>query len=149
MSENESQHSIYEEDEPRRPVWARRPSSNINFDDFRVDISEFEGKLNPEEFLDWLSTVEKVFEYKDVPENKNTKLVALKLRKYASLLWTTLCAKGTGNQKEKIRMSENMKTKLKAWFSPSSYIQDSYAQLHTLSQGSMSVDEYTREFKNS
>jgi len=46
-------------------------------------------------------------------------------------------------------MSENMKTKLKAWFSPSSYIQDSYAQLHTLSQGSMSVDEYTREFKNS
>jgi len=28
-----------------------------------------------------------------------------------------------------------------------SYIQDSYTQLHNLTQGSMSVDEYTREFE--
>ena len=40
-----------------------------------------------------------------------------------------------------------MKTELKAWFLPSSYNQDSYAQLHNLTQGSMSVDEYTREFE--
>jgi len=53
-SEAESQHSMYEEDEPRRPVRARRPPSNINSNDFRVDIPEFEGKLDPEEFLDWL-----------------------------------------------------------------------------------------------
>ena len=40
-----------------------------------------------------------------------------------------------------------MKSKLKAMFLPSSYIQDSYAQLHNLTQGSMSVDEYTKEFE--
>jgi len=39
-----------------------------------------------------------------------------------------------------------MKTKLKFWFLCSSYVQDSYAQLHNLTQGSMSVDEYIREF---
>jgi len=52
LSEAERQHSIYEEGEPRRPVRARRPPININSNDFSVDIPEFEGKLNPEEFLD-------------------------------------------------------------------------------------------------
>jgi len=40
-----------------------------------------------------------------------------------------------------------VKTKLKRQFLPSSYIHDSYAQLHNLTQGSMSLDEYTREFE--
>jgi len=40
-----------------------------------------------------------------------------------------------------------MKTKLNARFLPSSYVRDSYAQLHNLTQGSMSVEEYTREFE--
>jgi len=45
-----------------------------------VEVYEFEGKLDPEEFLDWLHTIERVFEYKDVPEDKKVKLVALRLR---------------------------------------------------------------------
>ena len=40
-----------------------------------------------------------------------------------------------------------MKANLKAWFLPPSYLQDSYSQLHTLTQGNMSVEEYTREFE--
>jgi len=40
-----------------------------------------------------------------------------------------------------------MKAKLKARFMPSSHIQDSCSQLHNLTQGGMSVDEYTREFE--
>jgi len=38
--------------------------------DFRVDISEFEGQLDPDYFLDWLQTVERVFEYKDISDDK-------------------------------------------------------------------------------
>jgi len=106
LSGAESQHSIYEEDEPRRPVRAKRPAININSNDFGVDIPEFEGKLDPEEFLDWLSTVERVFDYKDVLEDKNVNLVALKLQKYASLWWTNLCAKRIRNGKEEIRTWE-------------------------------------------
>jgi len=79
LSEAESQHSVNEEEEPRTPFRARSPTFNVSSNDFRVDIPEFEGKLDPEEFLDWLSTVERVFEYKDVPEDKKVKLVALKL----------------------------------------------------------------------
>ena len=48
--------------------------------DFKVDIPEFEGKLDLDEFLDWLQTVERVFDFKDIPNEKKVKLVALKLR---------------------------------------------------------------------
>jgi len=98
--------------------------------------------------LEWLYIVERVFEYKEVPKDKKVKLVALKLGKYTSLWWTNLCTKRVKNQKGKIRMWEKLKVKLKASLLPSSYVQESYAQLHNLTQGSINVDEYTREFEN-
>ena len=46
---------------------------------FKVEVLEYEGKLDPEEFLDWLCTVNRVFEYKDNLEDNKVKLVALRL----------------------------------------------------------------------
>ena len=40
-----------------------------------------------------------------------------------------------------------MKSKLKACFLPPTYVQDCYSQLHNLTQGNMSVEEYTHEFE--
>ena len=97
--------------------------------DFKVEILEFEGKLDPEEFLDWLHTVERVFEYKDILEEKKVKLVALRLRKYASLWWTNLCAKRVRERKSKIRTWGKMKSKLKAQLLPPTYVQDCCSQL--------------------
>jgi len=119
-----------------------------NSNDFRVEIPEYEGKLDPEDFLDWLHTVERLFEFKDVPKEKKVKLVALRLRKYASLWWTNLCAKRVRERKAKIRTWEKMKAKLKARFLCPTYVQDCYSQLHNLNQGNLSVEEYTREFEN-
>jgi len=100
------------EDEPLRMA---RPDPRIqaNTNDFKVEIPEYEGKLDPEEFLDWLHTVECVFKYKDVLKAKKVKLVALRLRKYASLWWTNLCATRVRERKSKIRTWEKMKSKLK------------------------------------
>jgi len=52
---------------------------------FKVEIPEFEGQLNPNGFIEWMNTVERVFKFKDVPHDKKVKLVALKLCKYASI----------------------------------------------------------------
>ena len=41
-----------------------------------MEISEFKGWLDPDEFLEWLQTVERVFKYKDVPQDKKVKLLA-------------------------------------------------------------------------
>jgi len=100
--EAESQHSEFEDEEPRRtPRREWRPPTNSN--DFRVKLPEFEGKLDPDEFLEWLHTVERIFDYKEVPEDKKVNLVALRLRKYASLRWTNLCSKRIRERKPKIQ----------------------------------------------
>ena len=46
--------------------------------DVRVDIPEFEGRMQPDKFLDWLHSVERIFDFKELPEERNVKLVALK-----------------------------------------------------------------------
>lgn len=137
--------SSSEEERSRRHRSGRRSFSNFN--DIKVELPEFEGKLDPDEFLEWLQTVERVFDYKDIPESKKVTLVALKLRKYASLWWANLTTKRAKDGKEKIKTWSKMKTKLKGRFLPSSYLQDNFSQLHHLLQGSMSVEEYTREFE--
>jgi len=108
--------SSNDEEPLRRP--RQEPRMQANSNDFRVEILEYEGKLDPEEFLDRLHTMERVFEYKAIPEDKKVKLVAFRLRKYASLWSTNLCAKRVRECKAKIRTWENMKTKLKARFLP-------------------------------
>ena len=58
--------------------------------DVKVDILEFEGRMQPNEFIDWLHIVEQVFDCLEVSEVCRVKLVAIKLRKYASLWWENL-----------------------------------------------------------
>ncbi|GJT29108.1 hypothetical protein Tco_0909383 [Tanacetum coccineum] len=58
--------------------------------DIKVDIPEYDGKLDPDEFVEWLRTVELVFDYKQTTEDNKVKIVALKLRKsfaYFSVLF--------------------------------------------------------------
>jgi len=55
-AEEEASDSSLEERRPRRTRHAKQLSMN-----FKVQILEFEGQLNPDYFLDWLSTVERVF----------------------------------------------------------------------------------------
>jgi hypothetical protein len=54
--------------------------------DVKVEIPEFEGRMQPDEFIDWLNTIKRIFEYKDVPKHHKVKLVAIKFRKHA-FLW--------------------------------------------------------------
>jgi len=109
------------EDEPVRMV-RQDPRMQLSSSDFGVEIPEYEGKLDLEEFLEWLYTVERVFECKDIPEDKKVKLVALRLRKYTSRWWTKLYTKRFRERKSKIRTWEKIKSKLKARFLPLAYV---------------------------
>jgi len=118
----------------------RRPQANS--DNFRVEIPEFEGKLDPDKFLEWTNMVKRIFEYKEVLKDKKVKLVALRLRKYASFWWTKLRAERVRNRKSKIRTWEKIKAKLKSLFLPPIYTQDRYSQLYNLTQGSLNIREF-------
>ncbi|GJW99952.1 putative nucleotidyltransferase, ribonuclease H [Tanacetum coccineum] len=115
--------------------------------DIKVDIPEYDGKLDPDEFVEWLRTVELVFDYKQTTEDNKVKIVALKLRKYASTWWFNVCLKRERSGKEKIRSWPKMKAKMKQKFLPSYYIQASFSQLHSLKQGSSPAEDYSRDFE--
>ena len=108
--EEEESNSLEDSEEDayvRRPKRHQRPQDR-SYNDFKVDIPNFEGQLDPDVFLDWLQTVERVFEFKDIPDERKVKLVALKLRKYASIWWSNLVSKRARKGKGKIRTWEKM-----------------------------------------
>ena len=123
----------------------KRPQANIN--DLKVYNPEFEGKLYLDDLLEWMHTIKVMFDFRKIPEEKKVKLLTLKLRKYASLWWTDLYAKRLRQRKEKIRTWDKMKSKLKSEFLPPFYLQDYYSQLHDLTRGTISIEEYMREFE--
>jgi len=120
--EDEESNPFASSNDEGRPRARRNQRNSQPSLDSKVEIPEFEGRLDPDEFLEWLQTVESVFEYKDVPEDKKVKLVALKLRKHASLWWENLIKKRAKRGKAKIRSWEKMRTKLKDRFLPPSYL---------------------------
>ncbi|KAJ0442908.1 putative transcription factor interactor and regulator CCHC(Zn) family [Helianthus annuus] len=52
----------------RRPRQPQLPTDPIRALGLRTKIPEFEGRLHPDEFVDWLHTVERIFDLRQVPE---------------------------------------------------------------------------------
>ncbi|GJT11671.1 hybrid signal transduction histidine kinase M [Tanacetum coccineum] len=78
--------------QPRRNDHARDHDDRYRDDPIRnlglkIEIPEFTGKVHPDDFIDWLSTVEWVFDVRDIPDKLKVKLVAIKLLQHASLWW--------------------------------------------------------------
>ena len=113
---------------------------------FKLDIPEFKGCLQPEEFLDWVAAVEEILEFKEVPQDKRVSLVATKFRGRAAAWWQQLKQSRIRQGKSKINTWENFLKHMRAAFLPHNYMRTLYQQLHNLRQGTQSIDEYTREF---
>ena len=114
--------------------------------DIKVDIPEFEGRIQGDEFIDWLNTVERVFDYKDVSDGQKVKLVAIKLKKHASIWWEQLKNQRACEGKRKIATWEKMKKELRKKFLPGHYRQYAFLKFHNFRQKDLSMEEYTTEF---
>ena len=53
--------------------------------DLKVEASEFDGNINPKKNLDWVQSLEIIFELKYYNYDKAFKLAILKMKGYASL----------------------------------------------------------------
>ncbi|GJS98235.1 hypothetical protein Tco_0819405 [Tanacetum coccineum] len=77
----EDDDSSSDEQSGRRPRKNQREDNRRWESRMRVNIPDFSGDtLSPEGFIDWLVTVEEVFKFKEVSENKRVSLITTKLR---------------------------------------------------------------------
>ena len=139
----------YYEDIPQ--IRRRRPTAPVVDDrrweaGMRIELPEFHGSLEAEEFIDWAATVDDVLEFKVVPADRRVPLVATRLRGRASAWWQQLKLSRSRLGKSKISSWEKMKKHMRAAFLPYNYQRILYQRLQNLKQGTRSVEEYTTEF---
>ncbi|XP_020672881.1 uncharacterized protein LOC110092596 [Dendrobium catenatum] len=111
-----------------------------------MDIPFFDGKLHIEDFLDWEHAVETFFEYMDIPQDKQVKYVACRLRCGASAWWQQLLQARHREGKGNVRSWTRMKQLLRSHYLPTDYDQILYMKFQHCMQGQRSVSEYTEEF---
>ncbi|GKV47692.1 hypothetical protein SLEP1_g54564 [Rubroshorea leprosula] len=110
LRDNESSSSTERVCRRRRPQQNVAPKSTDL--GIKIDILDFEGCFQLDEFINWLHTVERVFELKDIPDDKRVKLVAIKLKKHASIWWENLKRSQEREGRNKIRTWEKMRREL-------------------------------------
>ncbi|KAI9188635.1 hypothetical protein LWI28_004158 [Acer negundo] len=87
----------------------------------RTEVPEFQGSLQPEEFLEWVGIDEEILEFKKVPEREKVALVSTRLRGRAAAWWQQLKLTRNRSGKPKISVWEKMKGKLRAEFLPHNF----------------------------
>ena len=129
-----------------RPQWWEecivQALQNLKEYSVQVQISEFDGWMELEEFVDWLDNIESYFDWKEVPERK-VKFFEAKLRGTATFWWKHYQHDREMRGKGKIRNWSKMKDKLKAQFLPQDYEQTLYQRVQNLWQCDKTVEEYT------
>nr|GEV91999.1 reverse transcriptase domain-containing protein [Tanacetum cinerariifolium] len=91
------------------------------------EILEFEGRVCPDDFLDWLRTVDHIFDLRDTPGHIKVKLVAIQLKKFASLWWDHVQNQRYREGKHRVHSWDKMKRLMKKKFLPVTHKQDSLA----------------------
>lgn len=113
---------------------------------FRMDIPEFHGNVNAEEFLDWIMAVEEVLDFKAVPDARRAPLVTTRFRGRAAAWWTQTKTRRARMGKAKLVSWDKLKKHMKAAFLPYNYARTLYQSLQNLRQGTKSVTDYSTEF---
>jgi predicted DsbA family dithiol-disulfide isomerase len=112
----------------------------------RMEVPLYEGNLNVDELMDWISTLDKYFEYENVPDEKKVKFVVTRMKGHALLWWDGVQAERQNKGKTRIKSWDRMVAKLKGKFMPRDYQLNIFRQMQNLKQRGMSVKEYTEEF---
>ncbi|XP_074319087.1 uncharacterized protein LOC141656020 [Silene latifolia] len=113
----------------------------------KVEIPDFSGSLNPDDLLEWIRDVEKIFEFKNYNDSKAFKVAVLKLKGYASLLYDNLKQQRLREGKEPIRSWSKLKKKMLDKFVTKDYTQDLFIKFSNLRQDERPLETYLREFE--
>jgi len=86
--------------------------------------------------------IKRIFELKKYNDEKAFKLAMLKTKGYQSLWYENLKKKQAREAKSKIKTWSKLKKHMKKRFLPSSYKQELYLKITSLSQDNLEVEKY-------
>eukprot|EP00253_Pinus_taeda_P012323 PITA_12323 len=75
----------------------------------KIEIPMYEGRLNAEELMDWIRSIDQYFDYEEVEENKRVKFSVTRLKGHAAIWWDELETSRTRKGKYKIKQWDKMK----------------------------------------
>ncbi|KAL5540185.1 hypothetical protein UlMin_043734 [Ulmus minor] len=124
-----------------------RPRRDNDLGNIKIKIPSFQGKNDPEAYLEWETKMEMVFDCHNYSEIKKVKLAAIEFTDYAIVWWDQLLINRRRNREPPVDTWEEMKMLMRKRFVPSHYYRGLYQKLQRLIQGSKSVDEYYKEME--
>ncbi|KAH9716908.1 Endonuclease [Citrus sinensis] len=98
-------------------------------------IPSFQGKNDPEAYLEWEKKAELVFGCHNYSEEKKVKLAAVEFTNYAIIWWDQLVLSRRRNRERPINTWEEMKIIMRRRFVPSHYYRELHQRLQSLTQG--------------
>jgi hypothetical protein len=112
----------------------------------KVSIPPFSGKENADDYFEWETKVEQIFDLYEYPAEKKAKLAAIEFKGYAITWWNQICTEYHRVGHDRITW-EDMKREMRRHFVPAYYSHDLHLKLKRLVQGTRGVDEYFQELE--
>ena len=91
---------------------------NDKFRDIKVEPPEFNGNLNPDEYLKWVQALDQIFEAKGYDDETSFKIAILKLTRDAYLWFENVQKQRARDGKRKISSWEKLKCLMNKRFFP-------------------------------
>ena len=103
----------------RHKEYRNREDNNLG--NIKMKIPSFQGKKDPEAYLEWERKVELVFDCHHYSENKKVKLAVIGFLDYAIVWWDQLVLNKRQNREPSVETWEEMKRVMRKRFVPTYY----------------------------
>ena len=110
----------------------------------KVDAPEFDGRFYPDAFSDWLSSMEKFFDWHGMGDGHRVRFAKMKLVKQANIFWSSVERDLERVGDPPVRHRVEMKARLSRYYLPRGHKDRLMEQFDDLYQDIMSVAEYIR-----
>lgn len=131
----------------RQHMHQNRDVVDRNTGSIKLSLPPFQGKNDPDAYIEWERKVELVFDCHNYSEEKKVKLAAVSFTDYAIVWWDQLVLSRKRNREVPIDNWDDMKAAMRKRFVPSHYYRDLHLKLQSLKQGTKSIEEYHKEME--
>ena len=118
-----------------------------NLGSIKMTIPSFQGRNDSNVYIEWERKVDLIFECHNYSEEKKVKLATVEFCDYAIVWWDQFCKERRRYGERPIESWREMKQIMRRRFIPSHYYRELHQRLQTLTQGSISVEEYHKKME--